>query len=132
MFKKFDINFDSSGNGLLGYFEFDDLPFTPQRAYWLSKVAIHSSRGMHAHKNLSQLFINLSGSFDLTLDDGSERLVLGMKNSGEAILLKPGLWRELRNFSKNSLVFVLCDQKFSEDDYIRDYSNFLKWKNSNQ
>lgn len=115
-------------NGDLGVVEFADLPFEPKRIYWLTDVDDHKSRGHHAHKKLRQYFVVVKGSVDIFLTDGLEEFSTTLQADGNSILLAPGLWREIKNFSANAVLLVICDQPYSEDDYIRDFDQFLDWK----
>ena len=117
-------------NGDLGVVEFADLPFEPKRIYWLTSVDDYKSRGHHAHKILKQYFVAVKGSVDIFLTDGSEEISTTLHADGNALLLAPGLWREIKNFSVNAVLLVICDQPYSEDDYIRDYNQFIDWKKS--
>lgn len=117
-------------NGDLGVVEFADLPFEPKRIYWLTGVDDHKSRGYHAHKKLRQYFVVVKGSVDIFLTDGLEEFSTTLQADGNSILLAPGLWREIKNFSVNAVLLVICDQPYSEDDYIRDFDQFLDWKKS--
>lgn len=115
-------------NGDLGVVEFAELPFEPQRIYWLTGVDDYKSRGHHAHKKLRQYFVVVKGSVDIFLSDGVEDFSTTLQADGNALLLAPGLWREIKNFSTNAVLLVICDRPYSEDDYIRDFNQFLDWK----
>lgn len=117
-------------NGDLGVVEFAELPFEPKRIYWLTGVDDYKSRGHHAHKKLRQYFVVVKGSVDVFLTDGFEEFSTTLHADGNAILLASGLWREIRNFSDDAVLLVVCDQPYSEDDYIRDFNQFLDWKKS--
>ena len=130
LFSNFEISFANSIRGALGVLEFRDLPFEAKRIYWISDVPTGAIRGQHAHKSLSQLLILLSGGFKLILDDGQERQELELSEAGGAILLQPGLWREIFEFDEGTVALVVCDQEYDESDYIREYSEFIVWKNA--
>ena len=115
-------------NGDLGVIEFASLPFEPKRIYWLTGVDDDKSRGHHAHKNLRQYFVVIKGTVDIFLTDGVGEFSTTLHADGNAMLLAPGLWREIKNFSANAVLLVICDQPYSEKDYIRDFSQFLDWK----
>ncbi len=83
-------------------------------------------RGGHAHKDLNQMIIALSGSFDVLLDDGSKKEIYHLNSPSKGLLVTPMVWRELNNFSSGSVCLVLASEHFSEEDYYRDYSQFLK------
>ena len=106
-----------------------DLPFNVRRVYYLYDVPSGSDRGGHAHKNLYQLVIAVSGSFDVILDDGSKKKIILLNRPNYGLLVVPGIWRELVNFSSGAICLVLASQKYTEDDYIRDYSKFREMKN---
>ena len=88
-------------------------------------------RGSHAYKELDEVIIALSGSFDLEIEDGSKKIVYTLNRSYNAIYVPHGLWRTLKNFSTNALCLVLASTEYNENDYIRDYNNFIKL-NSNE
>ena len=108
-----------------------DLPFNVRRIYYLYDVPSGSDRGGHAHKNLYQLVIAVSGSFDVILDDGSKKKIVQLNRPNYGLLVVPGIWRELVIFSSGAICLVLASQKYTEDDYIRDYSKFREMKNLN-
>jgi hypothetical protein len=86
------------------------------------------SRGGHAHKKLQQLIIAASGSFDLTIDDGEAKRTFQLNRPNVGVLMPSGLWRELNNFSSGSICLVLASEEYDEDDYIRVYKEFQKFK----
>ncbi|MEQ8531729.1 MAG: FdtA/QdtA family cupin domain-containing protein, partial [Imperialibacter sp.] len=86
------------------------------------------SRGGHAHRNLSQLIVAGSGSFDVTIDDGNIKRTIHLARPNYGLYMPPGLWRELSNFSSGSICLVLASLKYDPGDYLRDYDDFLKWK----
>lgn len=102
-----------------------DIPFDVRRIYYLYDVPSGETRGGHAHKNLDQLIIAASGSFDVVLDDGDIRKSVTLNRPNFGLLVTPGIWRELINFSSGAVCLVLASQKYDEDDYMRDYSLFL-------
>lgn len=108
--------------------EFSELPFNPRRIYLIRNTSLDVKRGQHAHKNLKQLLVCLSGTFTLTLDDGSKRELYEMSKNHPGIIIDGIIWRELSNFSENCVVLVFADQPYSEQDYIRVYDEFLKVK----
>ena len=117
---------DSRGN--LAVVEKDVIPFKINRVYYLYDIPSDSYRGGHAHKNLSQFLIALSGSFDVHLSDGKEKKLVNMNKPDKGLLIEPGIWREIDNFSSGSVCLVLASDIFKEDDYIRDYKDFLLFK----
>lgn len=109
----------------------ETVPFDIKRLYYLYDVPGGVSRGGHAHKGLWQLVIAASGCFTVTLDDGNVKRAFTLNRPYQGLLIKPGIWRELDNFSSGSVCLVLASEKYDESDYIRDYDEFLKYKNKN-
>jgi hypothetical protein len=103
-------------------------PFDIKRIYYLYDVPGGSERGGHAHKELSQLIIAASGAFDVILDDGRNKKIIQLNRPYYSLLVVPGIWRELVNFSSGAICLVLASTKYVEKDYIRDYDTFLKYK----
>lgn len=108
--------------------EFTDVPFEIHRAYWVYDVPGGESRGGHAHKSLYQLLIATSGSFTVTLDDGQQKKTYLLNHPWQALLIQPGTWRTLDDFSSGAVCLCLASATFDEDDYIRDYDDFLTYK----
>lgn len=106
-----------------------DVPFFVKRVYYLYDVPGGESRGAHAHRNLHQLIVAVSGSFDVIIDDGSLKKVFSLSSPFEGLYVPPGLWRDLTNFNSGSICLVLASEKYTEDDYIRNYYEFIKHKN---
>lgn len=102
------------------------IPFTIMRVYYLYDVPGGAVRGGHAHKALEQLIIAVSGSFDVVLDDGRNRVRFHLNRSYTGLYVCPMIWRELENFSSGSVCMVLASNPYDEDDYFRDYSTFLQ------
>jgi len=100
-------------------------PFDIRRVYYLYDVPGGAERGGHAHKALEQLIIAMSGSFDVLLDDGTQRKRFHLNRSYFGLYVGPMTWRELDNFSSGSVSMVLASTRYEEDDYIRDYDTFL-------
>lgn len=107
-----------------------DLPFNVRRVYYLYDVPGGAQRGGHAHKELIQLMVAASGSFDVILDDGRNRKVVSLNRPYLGLLIVPGIWRELVNFSSGSICLVLASDVYREEDYLRSYETFLKSKQS--
>lgn len=101
------------------------IPFDIQRVYYLYDVPGGAHRGGHAHKTLKQLIIAMAGSFDVVLDNGRSRETITLNRSYYGLCIQNMTWRELENFSSNSVCLVLASAHFSEADYIRDYHVFL-------
>jgi dTDP-4-dehydrorhamnose 3,5-epimerase-like enzyme len=111
----------------------EHVPFDIQRVYYLYDVPGGSERGGHAHKNLQQLIVAMSGSFDVILDDGFENKRFHLNRSYYGLYVSTMVWRELDNFSSGSVSMVLASNKYTEDDYIRSYPEFSNYvKNSPQ
>lgn len=104
------------------------VPFDIRRVYYLYDIPGGESRGAHAHKELFQLLIAASGCFDVTLDDGIVKRTFTLNRPYQGLLIVPGIWRELNNFSSGSVCLVLASQLYNENDYIRDYNDFLNYK----
>jgi len=101
------------------------VPFLIQRVYYLYDVPGGAERGGHAHKELHQLIIAMSGSFDVVLDDGSEKKRFHLNRSYFGLYVCPMIWRELDNFSSGSVCMVLASNRYNENDYYREYADFL-------
>jgi len=106
----------------------DFLNFNVKRVYYLYDVPGGSERGGHAHKNLFQLIVAASGSFDVIIDDGNNKKVVSLNRPYYGLLIVPGIWRELVNFSSGAICLVLTSEKYDEKDYIRNYFNFKIFK----
>ncbi|MEK7393947.1 MAG: FdtA/QdtA family cupin domain-containing protein [Fibrobacterota bacterium] len=100
------------------------IPFDIQRVYYLYDVPGGAVRGGHAHKNLQQVIIALSGSFDVVVDDGTDRKKISLNRSYHGLYLPNMIWRELENFSSGAVCLVLASAYYEEDDYIRDIAQF--------
>ena len=106
-----------------------DIPFAVSRVYYLYDVPGGSKRGGHAHIDLHQLIVAASGSFNVVLDDGTNRKVVELNRPYYGLYVVPGIWRELFNFSSGGICLVLASHKYSESDYIRVYDDFKSLKN---
>ncbi|MDR0972567.1 MAG: FdtA/QdtA family cupin domain-containing protein [Prevotellaceae bacterium] len=102
----------------------DTIPFDVRRIYYLYDIPGGESRGGHAHKALSQLIVATSGSFNVTLDDGSVKRTFLLNRPYQGLLVVPGIWRELNDFSSGAVCLVLASHVYDEEDYIRDYEEF--------
>lgn len=102
------------------------IPFSIQRVYYLYDVPGGAERGGHAHKNLHQLIIAMSGSFDIHLDDGRTKKTIHMNRSYYGLYVCPMIWREIDNFSSGAVCMVLASNFYEEDDYYRDYDLFVR------
>ena len=101
------------------------VPFDIKRVYYLYDVPGGAERGGHAHKDLHQLIVAMSGSFDIVLDDGREKKRIHLNRSYYGLYVCPMIWRELDNFSSGSVCMVLASNRYDEADYYRDYQDFL-------
>lgn len=101
------------------------MPFDIQRVYYLYDVPGGSIRGGHAHKILRQLIIALSGSFDVVLDDGSDKKTFHLSQANAGLYIPPMTWRTIEKFSSGAVCLVLASSEYDEDDYYRDYDDFL-------
>ena len=121
---EFPVIHDQRGN--LSFVEQGEhIPFDIERVYYLYDVPGGAERGGHAHYDLEQVVIAMSGSFDLILDDGREKKRIHLNRSNYGIYVKDMVWREMDNFSSGSVCMVLASNKYSAEDYIRDYEQFL-------
>ncbi len=110
----------------------NQIPFDIQRIYYLYDVPSGSERAGHAHKELQQLFIPLSGSFDIELDDGKNKKTLTLNRPDKGLYVCSKIWRVLNNFSSNSVCMVLASLKYDEADYLRDYKKFIQYVKVNK
>jgi hypothetical protein len=113
--------------GTIGVVENNTLPFEMKRVYYLYDIPSSANRGGHAHKNLKQVLIAISGSFDVIVKDGvtEEKITLNKPNVG--LLINTNIWRELDNFSSGAVCLVIASAIFDESDYIRNYQEFLDY-----
>lgn len=107
-----------------------EVPFDVKRIYYLYDVPGGETRGGHAHIDLRQLIIAASGSFTVTLNDGKVKRTFLLNRPYQGLLVVPGIWRELDDFSSGSVCLVLASHNYSEDDYIREYVDFCSFKNT--
>ena len=115
--------------GSLSFIEEENhIPFKIERSYWIYDVPGGHAHGGHAFINQQEFIVALSGSFDVSIDDGKTIKTYSLNRSYYGLYIPSGLWRQLENFSTNSLAIILSSTKFLEDDYIRDYQEFLNFK----
>lgn len=107
------------------------LPFEVKRIYYLYAIPENQERGAHAHKELFQLLLAASGSFTVELDDGKSTKKLFLNQPSQGLLIKPGIWRNLTDFSFGSVALALASEYYTETDYIRNYDEFLKYRKMN-
>lgn len=105
-----------------------NVPFDVKRIYYLYDIPGGEDRGGHAHKELRQLIVAASGSFDVLLDDGTNKKIVTLNRPNYGLLVVPGIWRELMEFSSGAICLVLASEVYSEDDYLRDYPDFIELK----
>jgi hypothetical protein len=105
-----------------------DIPFEVKRVYYLYDIPSNEIRGGHAHKELYQLVIGASGSFNINLNDGVNHKTLFLNRPDLGLLIVPGIWRDLSDFSSGSVCLVFASEIYSENDYIRGYDEFLTLK----
>lgn len=115
--------------GNLSVIEGDTIPFAIKRVYYLYDVPSGAERGGHAHKNLKQFLVALSGSFDVILRDGRDEKIITLNKPNEGLLINPGIWREIKNFSSGSVCLAVVSEMYNEEDYIRDFDKFLEYTN---
>lgn len=120
---------DPDGRGNLSVVEKNLIPFEIKRVYYLYDVPSDSSRGGHAHIQLQQFLIALSGSFDVVLDDGKGKQTITLNRPNKGLYIPNGIWRELDNFSAGAVCLSLVSDVYKEEDYIREYDNFMKYQN---
>ena len=101
------------------------VPFDIRRVYYLYDVPGGAERGGHAHKDLHQLIVAMSGSFDVVLDDGKNKQRIHLNRSYNGLYVCPMIWRELDNFSSGSVCMVLASNQYDESDYYRDYNEYI-------
>ena len=106
--------------------------FKIKRIYYLYDVPGGAERGGHAHKNLFQLIVAISGSFDVVLDDGENRKIVQLNRGDTGLTLSPYIWREINNFSTGAVCLVLASDYYYELDYIRDYEDFMSIKKTTE
>ena len=118
---------DPRGN--LSVIEKDIIPFEIKRVYYLYDVPSGAERGGHSHKQQKEFLIALSGSFDVVLNDGEQEKTVTLNKPNQGLLIETGIWRELKNFSSGAVCLVITSDVFDEEDYIRDFDEFILSKN---
>ena len=119
----FDIKGDSHGS-LVPIEGGKNIPFNIKRVYYIWDTDYSVVRGRHAHKNLEQLIICISGSCDFILDNGKRREQIHLSKPNQGLYIKHNIWREFTNFSKDCVIMVLASEYYDEDDYIKNYEQF--------
>lgn len=108
----------------------ENVPFDVKRIYYLYDIPGGENRGGHAHRDLRQLIVAASGSFDVILDDGINKKIVTLNRPDYGLMVVPGIWRELIEFSSGAICLVLASEVYIEDDYIREYHEFKDFKNA--
>ena len=123
------INFETHGDkrgGLISIEQFKNIPFDIKRVYYIFDTKNDVVRGKHSHKNLEQVLICVSGKCTIKLDNGKEILEIDLNSPNKGLLIKSNIWREMYNFSDNCVLLVLANDFYHEEDYIRDYEEFIR------
>ena len=123
--QQIDIPKIENTEGNIAIIEKNTIPFEIKRVYYLFDIPSSAHRGGHAHKNLNQILIALSGSFDVILKDGISTQTITLNKPDKGLLITTNIWRELENFSSGAVCLVLASDVFDEDDYIRDFDFYL-------
>lgn len=124
------INFQKRQNdtGCLAFLEAQrDIPFEIKRVYYIFNVAPGARRGFHAHKKLKQVLLCINGSCKILLDDGKEKKTVELNDPTQGLLLEGTVWREMFDFSADAVLLVFASDYYDENDYIRNYNDFLKY-----
>lgn len=103
-----------------------DIPFSIKRAYWIYDVPGGEDRGGHAYLKNKEFIVALSGSFDVLLDNGKEQETFHLNRSYYGLYVENGIWRQMKNFSTNSLAYIVSSEIYNESDYVHDYDSFLR------
>lgn len=107
--------------------EFKDIPFEIKRVYYMYETKSDIHRGFHAHKNLEQILICIHGSCKVRLDNGLEKKVVSLEKPYEGLYVSNDMWREMYDFSEGAVLLVLASDFYHEEDYIRDYDEFIEF-----
>jgi hypothetical protein len=107
-----------------------NIPFDVRRIYYLYDIPGGEDRGGHAHKALNQLIVAASGSFNVLLDDGQNKKIVTLNRPDYGLMVVPGIWRELFEFSSGAICLVLASHKYDKDDYMRNYDQFVNFLNN--
>lgn len=127
-YKKIKIRTNSTlGEGELSFFEKEDVGFEMKRFYYIHGVPKSIKRGGHAHKNLQQLLFCPYGAVKIVLNDGKEKVVEILDSPTTGLIIQPGIWREMYWLLENSVLCVAASEEYDEQDYIRNYEDFISW-----
>jgi dTDP-4-dehydrorhamnose 3,5-epimerase-like enzyme len=116
------------GGAIVSCEKSDLLPFDPKRVYYLYDVPSGADRGGHAHKQLLQLMVAVSGSFEVVINDGKTEKTIRLDQPNQGLYVQPGLWNDLKGFSGGAICLVLASEEYTESDYIRTKEEFSTWK----
>ena len=123
--KKIDFQKHGDDRGMLVVAEYEkEIPFVVKRIYYIYDSHSTTQRGFHSHKNLQQIYIAIHGSCKVKLTDGNETKIVCLDNPAEGLYIGHNVWREIYDFSSDCVMLVLASEKYSEDDYIRNYEQF--------
>lgn len=117
---------------LIAIEEQKDIPFSIKRVYYMYDTGEGVVRGHHAHKSLQQILVCVHGSCKIRLDNGREKKVVALEKPYEGLYVSNAMWREMYDFSSDAVLMVFASELYDEDDYIRDYEEFLKYVNENE
>ena len=109
-----------------------ELPFDVKRVFWIYGIGEGKTRGGHAHRSCEEVVVAVSGSFDMVVDDGHERIVVRMDSPTKGIHIRKNVWCELRNFSTGTICVVLASEEYNTDGYMKDYDEFIGMKMKNE
>ena len=107
--------------------QYGDIPFEIKRVYYMYQTKKDVRRGFHAHKSLQQILVCIHGSCKVLLDNGTEKKAVSLERPYEGLYVANNMWREMYNFSEDAVLLVLASEMYQEEDYIRDYEEFLAW-----
>lgn len=122
----FEPHGDDKGQ-LVALEEFKDIPFRIKRVYYMYNTSEGVTRGFHAHKTLQQILVCVHGSCKISLDNGKEKTVVCLDKPNEGLYIPNSMWREMFDFSPDAVLMVLASELYDENDYIRDYDQFLEF-----
>lgn len=117
---------------LIAIEEQKDIPFSIKRVYYMYDTGEGVVRGHHAHKSLEQILVCVHGSCKIRLDNGREKKIVALEKPYEGLYVSNAMWREMYDFSPDAVLMVFASELYDEDDYIRDYEEFLKYVNENE